>query len=709
MVAPNLVAKELTEGKPWEFLVAETPLRTMKKDKRRVLLLSEKTDWQVYSAVRGLAPNLRVSKTNPPVALLGLPVDYDSATPIEQAEAAVIAHFKGHEDQMPACMEKTLGGKIRLVWVFESPILTPSFEFCTALMETLLKKLGAPTLLAGYDAASAKPAEMWTNGGDWYFFGDGSTPPNALSKEFTFGVACDVSKKTALFNKGEIPLPTIAAEVQARFPGRWQGDFRADALGVRFWDNDADNPTGCQVKPDGMLCFTGNEPFKSWESIFSRQWCEEQKVLNLGRAGENIYFDGKNYWEFQAGRWECTARHDVILRLKGRGLSDRTPKDATQSDVERVLDHVQQLNRVVGAAPMINYPPGIVETDGRRVLNIADLKPVLPVKGATGTPEDFPFLWDFFNNFFARPELMPKDHLLAWLQRAYKCVIQHARHMGQAVFVCGPRNNGKTLLCMRIVRPLLGNRSANPINFITGETSFNSELFSSALLAVNDEDSPSSEAERKKMLMKLKGMVVNPMHTYHAKFEKPVTIDWTGRIFITLNDDPGSVGMLMEVEHNTRDKQMFFASKARSTPFPQQDELEATIARELPAFAWWLLNVYVPPAEVVSDDRMGVKSFFDPAILDLSHQQTFASNLTELLKLWIDSDSYWGDPETKLWNGTPTLLLSCLKTCEMTKGIASDWTQQMVAKSLTALAKQDGSGITSTTGESREFQISRNL
>ena len=161
------------------------------------------------------------------------------------------------------------------------------------------------------------------------------------------------------------------------------------------------------------------------------------------------------------------------------------------------------------------------------------------------------------------------------------------------------------------------------------------------------------------MLAKMKGLVVNPVHKFHAKFEKPVTIDWIGRIFISLNDDPGSVGMLMEVDQNTSDKQMFFASQPYNGTFPPQDELEVIIEKELPYFAYWLLNIYQPPVEVLSDDRMGVKSYFDLHILELSHQQTFASNLLELLQVWIDTDAYWGEGVGE-WTGTPTDLLDAL-------------------------------------------------
>lgn len=700
--AENLTVKVLEEGAPWEFCVADehNTLKKLPKDKRRQTLLKPTTKWNVYTSIVGIAKNQRISKSNPPAFVRGLVADFDMVT---DADGVMKYVNQKPESQRPNFIEISLGNKVRLVWVFEKELLTPSTEFCIALLEAFFDKLGIPTLLAGFDPASTKPTEMWTNGGTWY-----DVRPEPLSHDFCFGVLCEVSKKTSLFNKADIPLEVIAAEVGKRYPTKWQGEFKLDATGLRFWDETADNLTGCQVKPDGMLCFTGNIPFMRWEDIFGRAWCEEQKVLNLGRAAENIYFDGKLYWELLLSRWEATARNDIALRLKGRGLSDKCPKGMTQSDVERVLDHIQTSMRVQGAAPLVNYPRGLTEIDGTRILNIADLNPVQPIEG-TGDPEkDFPWIWHFLKGLFPHPERLPLEHFLAWLQRAYKVVLQHKRYMGQAVFLCGPRNNGKTLLCLRIVAPMLGNRVANPIDYMVGDSNFNSDLFSSALLAVNDEDSPNGESARKRMLAKLKGLVVNPSHKYHAKFEKPVTIQWTGRIFVTLNDDPGSVGMLMEVEKNTHDKQMYFATQAYAGNFPEQEELEAKINRELPQFAHFVLN-YKPPQEVLSQDRMGVKSYFDPKILELSNQQTYASNLSELLQVWFSRDVYWQeDQKNESWIGSPTELLSILQLNPDTAGIARDWTQQGVAKSLTSLAKQENSFVSFEEGDGRKFKIVKN-
>ena len=64
---------------------------------------------------------------------------------------------------------------------------------------------------------------------------------------------------------------------------------------------------------------------------------------------------------------------------------------------------------------------------------------------------------------------------------------------------------------------------------------------------------------------------------------------------VTLNDDPQSIGILPEVNFNTSDKLMFFSSLPYEKQWPERDELESTIERELPFFARWLLDVYKSP------------------------------------------------------------------------------------------------------------------
>lgn len=707
LCAANLTEKTLIEGEPWNFLVPSdtNPMKKLQKTERRLVMLKPTTAWNVYTSVKGVNPSARISKENPPQQANGYVADYDMVSSPDDVMKYV---NQGTEIKRPNFIEISLSGKIRLIWVFEKPILIPNTAFYHAFIEKLVEQLNIPTLLPGYDKNSEKPTEMWTNGGTWYDIESKKTP---LSNDYLHGIVTAVSKQTSLFANSDVPLEKVAEQVTKLFPGRWAGNFELDAIGVRFWDDKADNPSGCQIKPDGMLCFTGNVPFVKWADLLGKEWCDTQKIMQLGKAADGIYFNGTGYYILTDGVWSSMARVDAMVEL-GLRVSSKKGKNDSVSEVERVLNFIQRNQRVVGAAPLINHPPGLVTLEGRKFINTTDIIRLLPVAGpnaGTVTPWlDFPFIWEFSQGFLAHPELGALEYLLAWMQRSVSNVVNYTSFAGQAIFICGPVNNGKNLFSTGILKPLMGNRTANPLRHMT-TSDFNSELFGAALLTVNDETAPSGEAEKRRMHMKLKSFVVNTSHTYHAKFEKPFEITWCGRSCNTLNDDPASVGILAEVDDTTRDKLMFFASQPYKGVFPSIDKIKVILDRELPFFCHWLLNIYKPDPKVLSNDRMGVKSYFDPDVLDMAQKQTFASHLADMILLWQKDDKDWaGEPEEGkelTWTGSSLELLTVFQTNPVLSATAREWTQHKIQKNLISLAKQDTGLVTIDPKNSSIFTI----
>jgi hypothetical protein len=624
--------------------------------------------------------------------------------------------------QIPECfqpqyIEVSLSNKIRLLWIFEREANVVSNEHAQALLNKFARTTNASVLLPGYDAASEKPQQIWTNGGEWYQWNE-----KPLAWKYLFGIMVKVGENSKLFGASEIPLEKIADEVEARWPGRWSGKFELDATGVRFWEPTADNPTGCQVKPDGMLCFTGSVPFVYWQEIFGAQWAQEQEVLQLGKGGADIYFDGKTYYEKlslkkgEEPKWHPAQRCDITMRLKTRGISDRTPRSRTSSDLDRVLTYIQTHNRVEGAAPLINYPKGMVDIGPRRILNTSTLDHYEPAMDVMHPdPEKhFPWIWKFMNNLFVEnpdsPE-RPIHYFLAWFKRAYWALNNYERLMGQVLFFCGPQENGKTLLILRIIAPILGGRISNPYSSWTGETTFNDDLFDTYFWAINDEEAPKSDAMRARFISKLKSSVVNPSHMYSPKFMSRVSLDWVGRTCISLNDDPGSIGVIPEATSTNMDKMMFFGTKYPVDFFPP--DVEKIIARELPYFARWLQDVYEPPEAVKSKTRTGVQSYYDPKILAYSQQQSHAFNLVELIRAWASHANYF-DPDSKgvqkeYWVGTPTDLMAHFAAVDTMSALLRDWSAPKIAKSLTTLARIPTSGVEFEGTNSRIFKINRSI
>jgi len=539
---------------------------------------------------------------------------------------------------------------------------------------------------------------MWTNGGEWIAF-----RKEPMSWALVSGFAVEAAKKVVA-TRTDMPIDVVAAEVKSRWPGRWKGPFEVGALGVRFWDDTADNPTGCQVKPDGMLCFTGNVPFMKWEHIFGSSWTNEKRALNLGQIAGEIYFDGRSYYQQQGGCWFDKCREDILLELSARGLNTVKQKGQTVSEAARVLHHIQNVNRVHGAAPLIFRPPGVVNVAGYRILNTNSLQPIQPANGHC-TPADFPLLWNWQNGFFVPVEgLDPLNHWRNYWLRTYLAVLEHEPLMGQAVFLCGPVNNGKSLWVYRMLAPSLGGRLVNPYLYLTGQTHFTDELFGSPLWAINDEEAP-DEPRKRAMQAKIKASVVNPELTYHPKFAKKLSLPWQGRVVVTMNDGPDSVGMLPEVNDETRDKLMFFRTQNYAGIWPENKIIEAQVKHELPYMLGWLTRVWKCPEHVTKGafPRMGMNSYFDPHLLNLSHRQNHYFVFLEVLGLWAhQAPSFEGK---EIWEGNPSTLKAEMHILDSLKEMMREWTSAKVSKALSALARLGGLGVEFVGDEGRLFRL----
>ncbi len=694
----DLRSSEATEVAPWNWrptVKQQEHVANAPKAARNQMLA--KHGWLVYTPVRGTIPTSYVEQSNPVAGVRGMVLDYDVTLIKGHLEKALSAL---PDTLLPQFVEQTLSGNFRLVWIFGRDVPVCDVSQVEMIWRALASRINPYELHPGLDSASFRPYQRWTAGDTWLAYSDHAHLPQETLAE----VLWEVGKKYRQEVKADLDLKKVEAEIQSRFPGAWEGEFAIGVRGKRFWDDKADNPMGCMLKPDGFLCFTGSKPVVKWEDILGEEWVRKAREDRLNDATANIYFDGRTYWHMVGSNlWNKRTREDTMLELMDRGFDNRVGKAKSISDCGRLLNTIQQANRVDAALSLVNYPPGLVTIRRQRLLNTTRVRALPPAEGAF-TTLDFPWLWEFLQGHFAFPENRPLEHFLAWLKRAYGALLERQRLMGQALFLCGPRQNGKTLLATKIIAPMLGEGYADPFDYLTGRTTFNSELFDNFLWCLNDADSP-REGERGSVLSKIKDTVVNPSHQYHQKFGDRAQVDWQGRLLITLNDDPGSVALLPEVNSNTADKLCFFASKNYAKAWPSNREIESTLEKELPKFCRWLLTWEVPE-DVLEASRVGVKSYFDPHVLETSRRQGYAYNFRELLVNWVRVS--WIPEETEKVL-TPTELMAYLTACEPIAVLARDWKVPTVARAMTTLARDTNSGITYNDGADRSFTIHRTI
>lgn len=679
----NLVTQDVEMARPWEF-VPEVP-RFKTKRLYKEWLSQDTTEHCLYCGFTGLIPSLRLHKdANPVHSVHALIADYDSEIGDSDLEGML---SRAHE-AAPNWVHRTPSGGARLVWIFERPVLIASPAVLIRMLRTAAKALDMRGLLPGFDFDSAflNPTIYYDVGRDWMEV-DGA--PRLKSSVVEGWIL--KSSESVKWQGDAIPLDVIETEMQRRFPNRWNGAFVEGARGVRFWDPMADNPTAAIVRPTGMQCFTGPSGFVPWSKIFGSRFVEQFTTSRLSEVIDGVWYDGRSYWYQSAdGKWEARAEREMARWLKvEQGLAAEKEKNATFSEVEQALHTVDQHRRVVGAAPFVYLPPGMIEFMGKRVLNTARVHPLRPADSINDWGDRFPWLAQFLEKFFDNDEQLV--YFLSWLKRFYCSALDGTPRQGQALFVAGEPGQGKTLLSNRIVSGLMGGHQ-DAAQFLLGASSFNKELFHHGLWTVDDATPGDSSADHKKFSSLLKKVTANTTFEYHAKFQDSVMVEWTGRVVITGNLDAESLRILPDLDTSILDKIMLFRAATVDKMFPERHVLQETIVRELPYLGAYLLEFEIPDECISGQARYGVKSYHHPELSLAAGESTDAAVLDEVLDAFILERQRNGENDP--WHGTATALMQDIFLYDGLRNIVGRNSARWFGIQLGKLEAQ-GRGITS--------------
>jgi hypothetical protein len=670
----NLVSQTVRVVEPWTF---ENHAFGEFSDKDAFLEYRKRpqTVHVHYSAFEGLDPLLRVTESNKAVVLHGVVADYD-ATITDAERAAVLDKVK--VEFRPQWVSRTFSGGARLVWAFEEAVCVPSAEAAKVFLRMFKKKMKVGAIFPGLDEeALCNPATYYEAGVDWVKLSDDVVPRNLVWQWMA------QSGEGLRWNKQytAIPIEKVAEEVERQFPGRWSGVFEMGARGVRFWDPTADNATAAVVRESGMQCFTGPSPFVPWGAILGHGFVEAYEADRIGRVIATLWFDGREYWrQDDDGRFQSMGREDVRLWLRSKhGLSASIPRGESCSEVDHALRMVQEGKRVVCAAPAVLKPAGLIRVGGQSVLNVSTVRVVEPTPGPVAWGEGFPWLAEFLDGFFEPEEQL--QFFLAWLKRFYESGWRRALLPGQAVFLCGEKDQGKNLLSNVVVSRLVGGH-VDAADYLTGQTKFSGSFFEMPLWTMDDVTPLSDGARHRHYSALLKKMVANRVFSADEKFKKIQTVEWCGRIMVTTNLDPESIRILPALDVSNQDKVCLFRVRTMERQFPA--ELVESIAGEVPFLGRWLLD-WVVPADVVGTVRYGVKAYIEESLLAEARQSSDTAQFEELLGAFLKQLP----AGTAEWSGTATDLMAQLAGVEGFGPLLRDITPSRIGR---LLAKLEGSG-----------------
>ena len=607
-----------------------------------------------YTLYEPACPTIRSSAQNPVRLMHGVVADYDGAASTIEAALGALSFPTG---RAPAWITRTFSRKARLVWAFERPVPVFTEDVARRLRANLARELKLKDLLPGFDVGAwDNPHTPFELGTDW------KRPhgPTHLPHELVLTALHDASARAKFVNEGPlIPMEAVAAEVEQRFPGRWKGAFLEGARGVRFWDEKADNPTGCTLRATGVQAWTGESRFLTWAEVLGAEFLRRHRVNRIGGAISGTYYDGRDYWQRdEGGTWRGFSGQQLGRRLAVMQSLSTESRKGTPSEVAQAVTAIENLHAVDGAFPCLFVPSEVVRDGNQQYLNISRVRVVEATPGPTAWGEGFPWIAKYLDGIFDETQLAV---FLSWVAHFYNSARSGRPRKGHALFIAGSVSAGKTFLSQRIVGGLLGG-SEEATSYMLGNTAFNEQLFLQPVWTVDDAVANADPRRHAQYSQMVKKFVANPRQEFHPKFKKAVSFRFNGRLIVTMNNDATSLKMLPEIEHSILDKLVILRAGKTTTSFVGAEE---TAAQELSAFGSFISGWKIPDWLLTRADettRFGHDSWHHPDLIDTANDSSPAAGLVELLEIW--RPIYFRATRATEWIGTATLLMAELSNTD---------------------------------------------
>ena len=341
---------------------------------------------------------------------------------------------------------------------------------------------------------------------------------------------------------------------------------------------------------------------------------------------------GKMWFKDDRGAWVYQGYGEFAKHLANtKGLVVRKRKDELISETDKYINEIVRVSSVNNVASLAGYSRDtLLYFAGKKILVPDGPTLIAPAAG----------LWPLTRIVLeGLLEGIQFEHFLWWLAFAIKCQRSGSRRPGQAVFFCGKRNSGKSLL-QDLITLWFGGRESQPFRFMSGGTTFNAEVYGAEHARIDDEGGATDIKLRRKFTDAIKEFSAKRQHSVHPKFQDAFTSPPLFiRLTISLNDEPENMTLVPADEEAINDKIIIYKVGKRAMPMPTGNPEEegifmAALAAEAPAFLHYLLNEVTIPEEWRCE-RFGVLHYHH---LDITETRKTMSNefqFEELLDIEI--------------------------------------------------------------------------
>jgi hypothetical protein len=373
-------------------------------------------------------------------------------------------------------------------------------------------------------------------------------------------------------------------------------------------------------------------PVNSWlKHCPARDYCWD--------AGRNLY------WILnERGIWIALNETQFKRELRQGGVSPHMPKNSHVSPLDECLLSIQHHFDVHYAGPLAGYSKGIHSQGERRILVTESPRIIKPSNG------DWTTLHAVIEGLLKDEKFDQARYFYGWTKIAYEALLSGEPRPGQALVFAGVHDCGKSLV-QNIMTCILGGRSARPYQFMSGLTSFNSDLFEAEHLMIEDEQASTDIRARRNVGAQLKNVTSVVWQRCHAKRRIPISLKPFWRLSISVSDEPENLMVLPPIDDSIEDKLILLRASKKPMPMPTttlagRKKFWEKLESELPAFIGFLTQWKIP--QELASERFGIRHFHHPEILATIDALAPESRLLSLIEDQFDRLT-GGDSE---WEGT---------------------------------------------------------
>lgn len=347
---------------------------------------------------------------------------------------------------------------------------------------------------------------------------------------------------------------------------------------------------------------------------------------------ETYYEPGRNrYWiKDDDKKWIPLYKDDVRVVLERLGYSAKASKGKVFSPIDQWLADVRTTKNICYAGAVGGRKEGLVDCGEYRYLITHSPSLPEPVKG------DWGLIKELGERLFGEVQF---KYVLGWSKNAVSSLYNGMNKRGQLLVLAGPHGCGKSFWQNRVITPMLGGRVARPMQYMTGQTSFNEDIIRCEHLLMEDENSRIDLRTRREFGTAIKNFTVNNVQRIHGKGRDAVTVESSHWMSLSVNDEAENLGCMPPMDDSLEDKIILArCGNAITINWPVEggdavkiQEFQNAVMAQIPAFNYYLLNEHAIPVEI-RDVRFGVKSYQDPELMSRINGLAPESELETLIE-----------------------------------------------------------------------------